>query len=109
MSDTMQGFMWKFVTPLLRHGLSLGAGWLASRGVLAGDKETEFVDVGLSLLLGLGAYGLSVWDKHKDEAKTDKAVEIALKEPTPPPGPATEAKVEEVKAQAAEAVKVESK
>ena len=103
-SKAMQGMMWKFVTPLLRHILSLAAGWFASKGWITGDQSTEFIDVGLSIVLGGGAYALSVLSKHNDEAKTDKAVEIALQLPTPPAA-AVEGKVQEVKAAAAVAVK----
>jgi hypothetical protein len=103
----MQDMVWKFVTPFLRHALSLAAGWFGAKGWLTGDQQAEFIDMGLALLLAGVAYGLSVWSKHKDEANTDKAVEIALKETTPAPGLTTELKVAAVKVKAAEAVKAE--
>jgi hypothetical protein len=54
------------VKSLLRHVLTIGAGYLVARGIWTQDEATSYVGAAALALIGLG---LALWDKYISRSK----------------------------------------
>ena len=59
-----QTFVKMFGPSIVRHVLTIAAGSLGSLGVLQANQETQFVQMGSSIVLGLAALVWSWYEKQ---------------------------------------------
>lgn len=59
---------------LARSGLNVVAGVLVSSGVLTGDQSTQFVTIGVALILWVGNYGWSLRQKRDAQRRLVNAI-----------------------------------
>lgn len=64
------GLVTQVVAGLARHGLSIVAGSLGTLGMLSTTQQTEFTDIGLSVVTGLFAIGWSYIQKRNVKKAT---------------------------------------
>ena len=56
---------------LIRHGLTIAAGWLTAHSLLAATDQPSFVGLGAGILCGLVAIGWSYVQKKSQIAKVE--------------------------------------
>ena len=70
-------FVVQIVTSALRHGLTVGAGFLVAHAILPQSQSDQFVQVGIALGLGALAYGWSLVEKRAHAADAARQVATA--------------------------------
>ena len=67
MTDTvtvLPSFITQVLTALARHGLTALSGFLLADGLLQNNQTDQFINIGVSLIVGIVGLGWSYWQKR---------------------------------------------
>lgn len=66
------------ITAGVRHAITVSAGWLAAQGVIAQDQQTQTIQLGTSIVLGLIGVGWAFWQKTHQKAQVKEAAATGI-------------------------------
>lgn len=64
MDDSTKQMISAFLGSTVRHAIASGGAVLAAHGLLANAQQASFTEIGTGVVMGLAAWGWSLWQKR---------------------------------------------